>query len=268
MKAIARLALAAAVSLTVFPANGAFAEPAPMRAGGPAPAAPAPAAPAPAMKITRGKVLETMNAGNYTYVRAQTDAGEKWVAGPEAKVKVGDTVEWPGGMEMKNFTSKSMGKTFESILFVDRIGPATAAAPAAPGAAGAAAAAPHGAGGAPHAALSGKAAPAPEVKDVAKAKGGITVAEAYDQRAELSGKEVTVRGKVVKFNSKVMDRNWIHLQDGSTAKTGQNDLTVTSDATAAVGDTVVVKGKLAVDRDFGFSYRYDVLVEGATVTKE
>lgn len=256
-----RLALAVLASMTLVPA--AMAETAPMRAGGPAPAAPA-AAPAPAATITRGKVLETMNAGNYTYVRAQTDSGEKWVAGPEAKVKVGDAVEWPGGMEMKNFTSKTMGRTFESILFVDRIGPASA-----PGAAAAAgAASPHGAGGTPHAALSGKAAAPAEVKGIAKAAGGITVAEAYDRRAEFDGKEVTLRGKVVKFNASVMDRNWIHLQDGTTASTGQNDLTVTSDGTAAVGDTVLVKGKLVLNRDFGFNYRYDVMVEGAAVTKE
>lgn len=247
--------LAAVLLASTALVTAAFAEPAPMRAGGPAPVAPA-TAPA----VTRGKVLETMNAANYTYVRAQTEAGETWVAGPQAKVKEGDTVEWPGGMEMKNFTSKTMGKTFESILFVDRIAPA-AAAPAA-------AAVGHGAGGAPHAALSSKTVGTPEGKGIVRADGGVTVAEGYDKRVELDGKEVVVRGKVVKFNAGVMNRNWLHLQDGSTSKDGQNDLTVTSDATATVGDTVVVRGKLAQNRDFGFSYRYDVMIEGATVSKD
>lgn len=249
-----RLPLALSLLLV---ATGALAETAPMRAGGPPPVA-APA-PAPAATITRGKVLETMNAANYTYARVQTDSGEKWVAGPQTTLKVGDQVEWPGGVEMKNFTSKSMGKTFESILFVDRLGLAGAAAPAA--------AAPHGAGGAPHAALAGKA-DAVDVKGIAKAEGGLTVAEVFDRRAELDGKEVTVRGKVVKFNAGVMNRNWIHLRDGSAGKAGENDLTVTGDSTAAVGDTVIVKGKVALSRDFGFGYHYDVLVEGASVKVE
>jgi hypothetical protein len=65
-----------------------------------------------------------------------------------------------------------------------------------------------------------------------------------------------------------MKKNWIHLRDGSAGKTGANDLTVTTDQKAEVGDTVVVKGRLAVNRDFGSGYRYDVIVESATVDPE
>ena len=52
-----------------------------------------------------------------------------------------------------------------------------------------------------------------------------------------------------------MGTNWIHLQDG-TGGEGTNDLTVTTDATVAVGDTVLVKGLLAADKDFGYGYKY------------
>lgn len=104
-----------------------------------------------------------------------------------------------------------------------------------------------------------------DFSDLEKPEGAKTVAEIFDGRAELAGKEVTIRAKVVKVNSKIMGHNWLHLRDGTTSKDGENDLTVTSDAMAEVGDTVLVKGKLAVDRDFGFNYRYAVMLEEATV---
>lgn len=238
----------------VLAGGSALAEPAPLRATAPA-ASPMPAPAAkPAVAMASGKVLETMDAANYTYARVQTPAGEKWIAGPQTAMKVGDTITWAPGNEMKDFASKSLGRTFESILFVGQI-----VVGGAPGAA---------AVGAAHGALSGKAADAPEVKGVAKAEGGMTIAEIYDGRAKLEGKEVVLRGKVVKFNAGIMGRNWLHLRDGSHGAAGDNDLTVTSAASAAVGDTVVVRGKVSLNKDFGFNYRYDLMLEDAKVTVE
>src|SRR6476660_2902712 len=42
-----------------------------------------------------------------------------------------------------------------------------------------------------------------------------TVAEIITDRTRLKGKTVAVRGKVVKFTSAVMGKNWVHLRDGS-----------------------------------------------------
>jgi hypothetical protein len=252
------LLLAALAALAARAAAPAFAETAPLRAGGPT-AAPPPSAPARA--AAGGKVLETMNAGNYTYARVKTADGETWVAGPETTLSVDDAVEWPGGMEMKKFTSKTLGRTFESILFVDRLvvsGSSPSAAASSPAASGAA----------PHASLSGKTEDGAKVGDIARLEGGLTVAEIYDRRVELDGKEVALRGRVVKFNAGVMDRNWIHLRDGSTSKDERNDLTVTSSGTASVGNIVVVRGRVVREKDFGFGYRYDVMLEGAAVTVE
>ena len=78
---------------------------------------------------------------------------------------------------------------------------------------------------------------------------------------------VILRGKVVKFNPEIMGKNWLHVQDG-TGEKGMNDLTITSAARAKVGDTVLVKGKLVLDRDFGFGYKYALIIEDAEVTVE
>jgi hypothetical protein len=105
---------------------------------------------------------------------------------------------------------------------------------------------------------------------VAKAEGadGRTVAEIFAQRATLKGKTVAIRGKVVKFNSGIMGKNWIHLRDGSGTSAGKdNDVTVTTNDTVAKDDTVLVKGTVTLDRDFGAGYTYTVVVEDGKVTK-
>ena len=117
------------------------------------------------------------------------------------------------------------------------------------------------------------AASGPEVTEkisVAKAEGadGRTVAEVVAQRATLKGKTVAIRGKVVKFNAGIMGKNWIHLRDGSGTPEGKDhDVTVTTNDTVAKGDVVLVKGTVAVDRDFGSGYTYALVVEDAKVTK-
>lgn len=100
-----------------------------------------------------------------------------------------------------------------------------------------------------------------------KPKGGYTVAELYAKKDELKGKKVTVRGEVVKFNSNIMGKNWLHLQDGS-GKEGTNDLTVTTSQGANVGDKVVVTGVMATNKDVGAGHKYVVILEEGTITIE
>ena len=107
-----------------------------------------------------------------------------------------------------------------------------------------------------------------DLTGIAKAEGGKTVAEVFAEKDQLVGQKVSVRGKVVKASGKIMDRYWLHVRDGSGAE-GTNDLTVTTTAEPPkVGDTIVVTGDLAVNKDFGIGYQYDVIVENAEVKVE
>jgi len=107
-----------------------------------------------------------------------------------------------------------------------------------------------------------------DLTGIAKAEGGKTVAEVYAEKDALVDSTVAVRGKVVKVNAGIMDKNWLHLRDGS-GEEGTNDLTVTTSAELpAVGATVLVSGKLAKDKDFGMGYQYPVILEDAEVTVE
>jgi hypothetical protein len=223
--------------------------------------------------LLHGKVLETMRAADYTYVRVARESGQLWAAGPHTAVKVGDTVSFGPGIEMKDFRSKTLDRTFDSIQFVDRIivsdgSAASASILPAPAHGDAPDAAPP----AQHGSAHGGVKPAPaadvDVSGIAKAAGGKTVGEIFDARTVLVGKEVVVRGKVVKSNPGVMGRNWLHVGDGSRGADGANDLTVTTKDTAVIGDTVLVRGTVTTNKDFGFGYRYDVMLEEAKITVE
>lgn len=234
-----------------------------------------PPAPAAEAGIT-GKVVETMNAGQYTYVQVDDGSKKVWAAAPQFAVAVGDKVVVPAGIPMRDFESKTLQRTFDLVYFVQEIQmvggkaadgkPAAAHGPADQGATD------HGAAGHPGAdhGVPGHGAPAAtnvDLSNIKKAEGGQTVNELFVKKGALVGKDVVVRGRVVKYTANVMGKNWVHVQDG-TGTAGTNDLTVTTAATAAVGDTVVVRGKLSADKDFGFGYKYDILIEDGTVAAE
>ncbi len=236
-----------------------------------------------------GKVLETMDAGGYTYLLLDTGTGQPWVAIPQSSVKVGDEVNCKPGMAMSNFNSKTLNRTFDSIIF--SAGLAGAASNPHGGAMGSMGAPPPAQGGddsfasavqaerggpamqAPPAAESGGSlgaqVPFNEIK-VEKASGetGYTVSEIFAQKDSLGGKTVTIQGKVVKFSPSIMGRNWIHLQDGTgEPMKNTHDLVITTSEEVTNGDVVTVEGVLAVNKDFGAGYKYDAIVEDAKLLK-
>jgi hypothetical protein len=214
------------------------------------------AASAPQIVWQSGVVLETMDAADYTYVRVDLNGEEIWAAAPRVEVAVGDRVTIPPGAPMQNFHSSSMDRTFELIYFVGEILP--------DGAQPAVGEMPPG-----HPPIGGDVGSAEVVDVFEKAEGGYTIAEIHGQKSELAGREVAVRGRVVKVNRGILGANWLHIQDGSgDAAGGTNDLTVTTQALASVGDTVVAVGMLETDKDFGAGYRYDVIITGARVAVE
>ena len=216
-------------------------------------AVPAGSAAAQTGQTVTGPVLETMNAANYTYVHVKTGSGDIWAASSQFKVAVGDKVVVPLEMPMENFHSTSLKRDFPLIYFSSRI-TKEGEAPAAMGGA-----LPPG-----HNPMGSARAEVTEV--IPQPAGGTTVASVWANGKALSGKSVTVRGKVVKFNGGILGRNWMHIQDGTGSnKDGSNDITVTSAAAAKVGDIVTITGTVVVDKDFGAGYAYAVLIEGATI---
>ncbi|HUI44407.1 MAG TPA: DNA-binding protein [Nitrospirota bacterium] len=204
--------------------------------------------------VLSGKVVETMNAGGYTYVCLEKKGVKTWLAIPQTEVTVGKVMAFQPGMEMTNFTSKSLNRTFKSIYFSGGLLNASKGngEMSAPGMYG------------------GSAGSSGEKISVKKAEGkeAYTVAEIYSKKTSLNEKQVVVRGKVVKVSSGIMGKNWIHLQDGTgNAESGTNDIIATSQDSPGVGEIVTVKGTVYKDKDFGAGYKYSVIMEQASVEK-
>lgn len=255
-----------------------------------------------------GKIIETMDAASYTYLHIETGELKTWVAVPQSTVAVGQQVTLEPGLVMQDFKSTSLNRTFPEILLSNGIltldgkalekvvgsdeammprAGSDAGALAAGGDAGAPAAgsgsAPMGEGsdegGLPHQerAGSGASAGAPpanqEVVAIEKIEkstheNGYTVADVHAKREEIAGKSVSVRGKVVKALGGIMDRNWIHLRDGSGDPSDRSDdLTVTSQEMPKVGSVVTVQGTVSKNKDFGGGYFYAVVLEEGTVVE-
>jgi len=67
----------------------------------------------------QGKVMEMMHAAGYTYMNVDTGAGKPmWIAASMMRIKPEQNVKWTDAAVMNNFTSKSLHRTFDQILFV------------------------------------------------------------------------------------------------------------------------------------------------------
>lgn len=260
------LAIAIAATATTACSKSADADkPAVPTTGAPASEAKAPEAANPA--ALKGKVLETMNSGGYTYIRLETGAGETWAAVGEADVKVGTEVTITPQMTMNDFESPTLKRKFATIVF-GTLGEAAASPHG--GMPPAMAAAMGGTGGNPHGNMGDAAAPEAANVKVPKAEGpdAYTIEELWAKKDSLKGKRVVVRGVVVKYSQNIMGKNWVHLRDGSgSAEKQTDDVTITTNALAAKGDTVIVTGKLATNVDIGAGYSYGVLIEDASIAK-
>ena len=232
-----------------------------------------------------GTITETMNAVGYTYMNIATEQGPVWVAIPETEVKQGDKISCSPGMEMKQFHSKSLDRTFETIIFSEGISGSLSASPhrkasalseapttdsfeAAVQAERAETAKtttqPNPSGGSMAA-----IAPFAEITvDKAVGENSYTIEELFSKAKELNGKTVRVHGKVVKYNANIMGRHWLHIQDG-TGDPMQNthDLVVTTQDKLTDPDILTIEGVLAADKDFGSGYTYSVIIENSKIIK-
>lgn len=237
-----------------------------------------------AVGTVTGKVAETMDAAGYTYLLVENQMGKQWVAIPESEVTAGQDVTYVQGMVMNQFYSKSLDRTFESIIFsaglADQLPKMQAPEKSAPaeGSSSFEAAVmqentmgegavlednPNGSAGA--------IAPMVAAIKVEKAAGpnGYTVEEIFTQGEALAGKTVRIKGQVVKVNMQIMARNWVHIQDGSgNPMKNTHDLVVTTQDDVEEGKPVTFEGVVAFEKDFGYGYKYDVLVEDAKIVGE
>ncbi len=208
-------------------------------------------------KITYGKILEKKEVMGYDYLRVNENGKERWVAIAKAPVQVGDTIGYDTKTVMKSFKSKSLGRTFEEIVFANEVylPDNKTVMP------------------------SMKTLLQPDIEKVSsedenvtgfKEKPVYTVEEVHRFRKILNGKKVTVVASVYKVSRGIMKRDWVHLGDGTgDEKKLTDDLVFTASSTdLKAGDHVKASATIIVDKDFGYGYFYSVLGENASFIKQ
>ena len=188
---------------------------------------------------------EALNTEKYTYIRVNEKGESFWIAIPKTEIEIGATYYYKGGLMKKNFPSKEYNRVFETLYLVSGVSKQPA-------------------GSAVDQAFSqtqSTEAIAPP-KNVKPAAGAVKIADIVGNLNKYEGKLVKVTGKCVKINPMIMGRNWVHLQDGSA---NNFDLTITTTENVTLGDIVTLEGTIAINKDFGAGYKYNVIMEGATV---
>jgi hypothetical protein len=206
----------------------------------------------PLASTVKGEVLEIKDVDSYTYLRLKTNDGETWAAVNKTPVKKGEEVTIENVMVMNNFESKSLKRSFPTILFGTLGGTGGSAQSVENDMANT------------HSGLAKTIDTGGTHVPKASGANARTVAEVMAKGAELKGQTVQVRGKVVKYNPEIMGKNWVHLRDGSGSPSNNtNDVLVTTLNQTKVGDIVTAKGIVRTDQDFGSGYSYKVLIENA-----
>ncbi len=196
-------------------------------------------------KVHQVVAEEVLDAMSYNYVKVKEADRKYWIAINKQPVEVGKTYFFePEGL-MLDFESKNLGRTFDSVYFVTKFSDQPL----------------------PDMTMAHGGDPSERVKteeqeniSVEPAEGGITIEELYASKELYAGKEVVIRGTVVKYTMGILNTNWAHIQDG-TSSSGHYDLTVTTDELLTVGDVVTFKGTITLNKDYGHGYAYDVLME-------
>lgn len=185
--------------------------------------------------------LEALPTAKYVYVRVKEGDKEYWIATILQDVAIGHSYFYRGGLLKTAFESKEYKRIFDKLFLVSQLVPAE-----------------HGSG------MSGSAPTpqAPVVRDAplpALDVQGITrIRDVLADPKRFDGKTVQVSGTCTKVNPNIMGRNWIHVKEAGDAS---KELVITTNEAVAEGQQVTVIGKVAVDKDFGAGYRYDVLLE-------
>jgi hypothetical protein len=195
-------------------------------------------------------VQEVLQANSYTYIKATENDQEIWMAILKNDIDVGKKYYYDQAMEMKNFASKDLDRTFESIYFLEGLyeNPTDFTKSGVQ---------------APNDAMHGSKSTS-EKQDISiqKEEGVKSINYLYDNKEDLNSQKVIVKGVVTKYNPNIMNKNWVHIQDG-TGDENSFDLTITTKDEVKVGAIVKFEGTVVINQDFGHGYEYDLLLQDA-----
>lgn len=199
-------------------------------------------------------VEEILPASRYSYLKVNEAGNAFWIAVRKQPITKGATYFYRNGLLKTNFESQEYNRIFDRIFLVSNLVPEQHGGNA-------------GTSNDPlntreNAETIQKELIPTHTEKTVQHKGTITIAELVANPKAYEGKSVQLSGTCVKVNPNIMNRNWIHLQDGTK---DDFDLVITSSTFVPEGKKVTLKGIVNLNRDFGAGYTYDLIVENAEV---
>ncbi len=200
------------------------------------------------------EVVDMQNLGKYTYMHVREGARSFCVAIPlNPDIKKGTTYYYRGGLIMANPEKLQFKEKFETVFIVASVSenPLSSNSNWMPE------------GSDNKATSQNETGEIKEVK-IIPAAGVIKLSELIQNSSKYDGKIIKVQGQCVKLNRMIMNKNWLHIQDNTVNPNGQKyDLTITTVEDVQLGDVVLFEGKIAINKDFGAGYKYDIILEEA-----
>ncbi|NNM22599.1 MAG: hypothetical protein HKO54_03525 [Flavobacteriaceae bacterium] len=197
---------------------------------------------------------EVLATERYVYIRVTEQGKEYWIASLKQPIELGKTYYYRDGLLKTRFESKEYNRMFDSIYLVSNLVSHN-----------------HGVDGVKNEGeevvqdtYEQKKDIPTHTEEIIQHKGSIKISELVANPEKYEGKTVQLTGKCVKVNPNIMNRNWIHLQDGSK---NDFDLVITSNTFVAEGQIVTIRAEVSLDRDFGAGYAYPLLLENGIVVE-
>ncbi len=201
-------------------------------------------------------INEVLPAEKYVYLNVTEGAKQFWIATGKKEVNIGETYFYKGGLLKTNFESKEYNRVFETVYLVTNlvaqkhgdntgkinISDYTEAKEKTPV----------------------KVAIETHTDKVVQHQGSIKIAELVKDPKKYEGKTIQLSGICTKINAGIMNRNWIHIKDGSK---DDFDLVITSQEFVPEGSSFTIKALVTLNKDFGAGYRYDLILENGLIIK-
>lgn len=186
------------------------------------------------------EVLQHIRGKRYSYLQVKENNQTYWLATMGGDYVEGNTYAYNEGLMKQNYHSTELDKTFDRILLVSQMFVR----------------------GHAHNHEHKTERKLPSNTKIEIPETSITVREIVTNPNNYQNKTLNITGRVTKVNANIMDRNWIHIQDGTM---DSYDFVATSKASVPVGHVVTLTGILRLNQDFGAGYSYDIILENAEV---
>jgi hypothetical protein len=197
-------------------------------------------------------VLELLEGGNYDYMYVSEDTLSYWLATKKGEYVIGKEYVYSSFIPKTDFSSKEFNRVFEQLNLVSNLIPASSLNTKGHV---------HGPN-CNHGNLDNQDTGADYPFDENSESISVTIAELVENPTKYISSWVLLSGICVKVNTAILDRNWIHIKDGTL---DSYDLVITSNDNVKLGDSVTFKARITLNKDFGAGYSYPLLLEQGTL---